>query len=198
MDFPKVINKRKSIRSFKDKKVNFRDVLYAIDAANKAPIAGGFYTMRYIIIENPVSIQNIAKFAEQDWIATAPVVVIACSDERNLENLYGERGRIYCRQQAGAAIENLLLNLVNADLSACWIGAYDDELVKFTFEIPAELNVEAVIPIGYEKIEKAKKEKLRERPLENSIFWEKWDNRLRKAIFEENTQKHGDLPADNS
>lgn len=185
MDFNNVINKRKSVHSFRDKKVDFRDILYAIDAANKAPTAGGFYTMRYLITEDPEKIKKLAKLADQAWIAGAPAIVVACSDERTPERLYGERGRIYSRQQAGAAIENFLLNIVNAGLSACWVGAYDDDIMKQLLGIPGHINIEAIIPIGYEDSKKSKKKSKRERPLENSIFWEKWENRLRPTVFKE-------------
>ena len=191
MDINTALNKRKSVRSFKDKKVNFRDLIYAIDAANKTPRAGGFYSTRFLIVENPQSIKQIAKLADQSWIAQAPALIIVCSDERNLENLYGERGRIYCRQQAGAAIQNLLLNLTNAGLSGCWVGAFSDELIREVLKIPGHINIEALIPIGYEKPEKVAKAKKRDRPLENTMFWETWDQKRRPSAFEEPGQEAG-------
>jgi len=184
MELNKAIEKRRSTRSFKDKKINFKYLIEAIDAANKAPHAGGFYSIRFLIIENPKTINKIAHLAEQHWISQAPALILVCSDERNLENLYGERGRIYARQQAGASTENLILTLTDLGLSSCWVGAFSDEIIREAIGIPGHINIEAIIPVGYEKPEKTKK-KITERKLENSMFWEKWDQRRRPTSFEE-------------
>lgn len=194
MEFGKAVEKRNSVRSFKDRKIDFRDIMYAVDAANKAPCAGGNYNMKFLIVEDAEKIKMIAKFADQHWIADAPVVVVACSDETHLEHMYGERGRIYCRQQAGAAIENFLLKLVDSGLSACWVGAFSDELIKQALKIPAHINIEALIPIGYEKPGRVKKAH-KERPLENALFWDKWGEHNRPTLFKEAKMEELEYPA---
>ena len=181
MEFDSVIEKRRSTRSFKPKRASWKDVLEAIDAASQAPFAGNMNHMKFIIIENPPEIEILAKLCSQSWITEAPIVLIACSDDTHLENLYGERGRVYSRQGAGAAIENLLLKLVDLGLAGCWVGSYTDELVKQHFNIPSQIQIEAVIPIGYEQ--KSTKSKPRKKKLENAIFWEKWDQGKRPTIF---------------
>ena len=107
-----------------------------------------------------------------------------CSDDSHLENIYGERGRSYNKQQAGAAIQTVLFKLVDLGLAATWVGAYTDEFVKNSLGIPAHIQIEAVIPVGYEKAERFKKEKKKKR-LENVIYWEKWEQDKRPALFRE-------------
>lgn len=60
------------------------------------------------------------------------------------------RGEVYARQQAGAAIENFLLSIENHGLSTCWVGYFSEYQIKRELEIPDEINVEAVFPIGFE------------------------------------------------
>ena len=48
--------------------------------------------------------------------------------------MHGERGRIYARQQAGAAINTLLLKLTDLGLQSCWVGSYDDEKIRELLE----------------------------------------------------------------
>jgi nitroreductase len=183
MDFDTVINKRISIRSFKKKKVNFRDVLDAIDAANQSPFAGNQNNLTYLIIESPGSIKNLAKISEQTWLNEAGVVILVLSNDTNLENMYGDRGRIYSRQQAGAAIQTILLKLVDLGLSGCWVGAYTDETIKQVFDIPQHIQIEAIIPIGY-ALPTPKKRRYK-KDLEKVIFWEAWDVPVRPTIFSE-------------
>src|SRR5687767_10947004 len=100
MDLDTVIRKRKSVRSYKAKKPPWDKVLEAIEAANNAPFAGNNNHLKFLIIENEETISKLAKFAEQLWIADASLVILVCSDDTQLENLYGERGRVYSRQGA--------------------------------------------------------------------------------------------------
>jgi nitroreductase len=172
MDFDKIINKRKSCRSFKDKKAPIKLILEAIDAATKIPLAGNHYNIHFLIIENPKTIEKLTDFCQQSWINEAPVVIVVASDDTHLENLYDERGRIYSRQQAGAAIHQLILKLTELDLASCWVGAYTDETIKQTLKIPQHYQVEAIIPVGYEK---GRQPRSKKKNLEKVIFWESWD-----------------------
>jgi nitroreductase len=183
MEFDSVVNKRKSVRHFTKKKPPWKTIVYAIDAANQGPFSGNHNPLRYIIVEEKPAIKTLAKMAEQPWIADSPVIIIVCSDDKHLEDIYGERGRVYSRQQAGAAIQTLLLKLSDSKLSACWVGAYSDEIIKQTLKIPQHIQIEAIIPVGYENPrEKIPKEQKIE--LENTLFWEKW-NQTNRTKFKE-------------
>ena len=188
MDFNSVIEKRHSSRSFKPKKADWRSILEAIDSALKAPFADNRCNLKFIIIENPSSIKKMAELSNQLWISESLSLIIVCSDDTNLENMHKERGRIYSRQQAGAAIENLLLKLTDLGLSSCWIGAYSDEMIKQTLNIPQHIQIEALIPVGYEKKKEAKK---RKSSLENHLYWEEWGNKHKGPIFKEEIHEFG-------
>jgi len=64
--------------------------------------------------------------------------------------MYGERGDIFLRQQAGAAIQNFLLKIESKGLSTCWIGHFVEDQIKRLLRIPEGANLEAIFPIGYE------------------------------------------------
>ena len=179
-----MVRKRKSVRSFSVKKVSWKSVLDAIEIANQGPFAGNMNNLKFLIIEDQEAIKKIAKFSEQTRVSEAPILVVACSDETHLENTYGERGRVYSRQQAGAAIYAFLLKLTELGLAGCWVGAYSDELLKESLGIPQHIQIEAVIPIGYEN-KKLHEEKPKKKELENAIYWENWGNGKRPTIFKE-------------
>ncbi len=184
MEFNSIIKKRKSVRSFIAKKASWKSVLDAIEIANQGPFAGNMNNLKFLIIEEQDIIKKIAKFSEQTWVSEAPVLLIVCADETHLENTYGERGRVYSRQQAGAAIYALLLKLTELGLGACWVGAYSDELLKESLGIPQHIQIEAIIPIGYEN-KKLREEKPEKKELENAIYWENWGNDKRPTLFKE-------------
>ncbi len=185
MDFDSVIDKRKSVRSFKSKRASWKDVLEAVDSAGKGPFADGLNNLRFLIIEEPGKIDKISEFAGQTWISECSILVVVCSDDTNLENLHGERGRVYSRQQAGAAIETFLLKLTDLGLSSCWVGSFTDELIKQMLKIPAHIQVEAIVPIGYENGKNPKKNK---KTLEHSLFWEEWGTKKRASLIQEGSE----------
>ena len=188
MDFDKIVEKRHSVRTFTGKVVSWKDVLVAIDAAIKGPGAGGDLPFKFIIVENAKKIDKIAEQCDQLWINQASIIVVITSDDKHLEKMYGDRGRIFSRQQAGAAINTFLLKLVDLGLSGCWVGSYNDNKIRHLLAIPSEKQIEAIIPIGYEKPSpKTNRGKSRKRKLENYLFWDAWDQESRNPIFKENT-----------
>jgi len=87
---------------------------------------------------------------------------------------YGEQGKIYCRQQAGAAIQNFLLAIHEKGLATCWVGSFVERLVKETLKIPENIDVEAILPIGYE-FDKSQKRKSKI-GLDNILYFNKFKN----------------------
>lgn len=154
------IEKRRSVKTFKTKTPNWRDILEAINSARYAPMAGNVFSLKFIVVYDTETIQKIAKWAEQDWINESKYLVAFVSDPKQVTTLYKERGERYMRQQAGAAIQNFMLHLTDRGLSTCWVGHFNDEKIKKVLKIPENQELEAVIPIGYERIKpRVKREK---------------------------------------
>jgi nitroreductase len=149
MELNKAIQSRRSVRKFKNKKPNWKDILECIDSARYAPMAGNNFSLKFILVDNSEKIAKLAD-AAQPFIAKAKYVVVVCTNPSRTVNSYDKRGEIYCRQQAGAAIQNFLLKIEEKGLSTCWVGAFVDNMVKEILEIPKDINVEALFPIGYE------------------------------------------------
>lgn len=175
------IHNRVSVRQYSNKKVKFGAILEAIDAANQAPFAGNINNLKFIIVESKENKSHLGEFSQQYWINDAQWIVIVCSEIKNLENLYYEKAQTYAKQQAGAAIQNLLLSLTDQGLGACWIGAFSEHEIKTKFRIPDNWEIEALIPIGYPKDKKIKK--ARKIELEGKIYWDVWGQNYKKIKY---------------
>lgn len=177
MNLNDAIKNRKSVKKFKSIKPDWRDVIECIDSMRHAPTAGGISTIKIILVSDAKKIQKIADAAQQDFIAQANFVVVVCSDSSKTISSYGERGKKYARQQAGAAIQNFLLKIEDKKLSTCWIGHFVDEQIKKILEIPENIDVEAVFPVGYE----FRKEKISAKvELDRILYFEKYGNKKMK------------------
>jgi len=175
MELDKTIKNRTSIRKFKDKKPNWRDILDCIDSMKYVPMAGDNFTLKFILVDDKEKIEKLATVAQQDFINQAKYVLVICSDPSRTVNAYGKRGEIYCKQQAGAAIQTFLLKITEAGLATCWIGHFVDEQVKRELKIPEKINVEAMLPIGYE-FRKPVTRKIKT-DLDNALYFNEYKNK---------------------
>lgn len=175
MDLNKAIQSRKSVRKFTNKSPDWRDIIECIDAARYAPSAGNNFTAKFILVDDATLITKIADACQQDFISTAHYVVVVCSDTSRTINAYGkERGERYCRQQAGAAIENFLLKIQEKKLATCWVGHFPDEMIKRELKIPSDVLIEAVFPIGYEN---GKQKERKETSIDSILYFNEYKNK---------------------
>lgn len=177
MDLTKAIKERKSVRKYTDDEVDWRDIIKAIDMARFAPMAGNQFSLKFIFVHDEKKIQRLAEASQQEFVGKAKYVVVVISDDTKVIRSYGEeRGKKFARQQAGAAIQNFLLKLTDMELATCWVGFFDDYIIKDTLQIPEDMVVEAIFPIGEEtKIKTPEKKKA---DLENYIYFNKWGQKF--------------------
>lgn len=174
MELDKAIKERRSIRHFKKTKTaDYKKAIEIVDAATKAPLAGNISSLRYIIVQDKEKIAELAKAAQQDFIEEAEIAIVICSDKKGLERSYYQRGLMYSRQQAGAAIENMLLKITELGLASCWVGAFSDETIKRILKIPDNIDVEAILPIGEEM---GKTKQPRKPDIDHVLFFDTWGN----------------------
>lgn len=179
MDLDKAIKQRHSARRFKSQKPDWREIMKAIDSARLAPLAGNIPTVKFILVSDAEKIAQLAEAAMQDFISTAHYVVVVCSDKKQLTRSYDERANKYSSQQAGAAIENFLLKIADLGLATCWVGAFSDSAVKRVLQLPEDIDVEAIFPIGYE----LKKSQQRMKPsLDSVLYFNIWKNKYMTKI----------------
>lgn len=175
MNLDKAIQRRKSVRSFSNKEPNWRKIIEAIDAARHAPMAGNNYSLRFILVDDKKQIQRIAEATQQDFCKEVNYIVVVYTNPKRTINAYGEkRGIRYCRQQAGAAIQNFLLKLTGLGLDTCWVGHFYDEMIKEVLGVPEDCLIEAVFPIGYELNKTKQPPKI---DIDRILFFNKYNNK---------------------
>ncbi|VVB79918.1 Coenzyme F420:L-glutamate ligase [uncultured archaeon] len=176
MELQDAINERKSVHRFSDKKPDWRDILEVIDTARHAPMAGNDFILKFVTVFDPKVIEKIADACQQPFVGEAQYLIVVCSDTKRATNQFGEKADMFVRQQAGAAIQNMLLSITEKGLATCWVGYFVEEQVKREIKvIPPTVQIEAILPIGYEsKAQEHKKVKKKKIDLENVLFFNKW------------------------
>jgi nitroreductase len=150
MDVVECLEGRTSIRAFRPDPVDDSIVDEALRMANLAPSAGNLQARDFVVVKGIHTKKALAEAAyKQDFVRTAPVVVVCCA---NLERIshYGERGRsLYCLQDVAAAIENMMLFLFSKGIGSVWVGAFDEKKASGALNLPPHARPVALVPIGY-------------------------------------------------
>lgn len=151
MDVLRAIRQRRSVRKFKDRPIPraARDAL--VEALRWAPSAGNLQSRRFFFVEDEERKRNLARFAHgQNYIAEAPLAVVACADRNRIRGEYGARGTsLYCLLDVAASVQNLLLAAEAKGLATCWIAAFSEAKVRRLLDLPAHLRPVTIVPVGY-------------------------------------------------
>lgn len=177
MDVFECIRTRRSIRKFKDKQVPWDNIVTIMQAGKYAPSAGNLQNWKFIVVKDDGKRKAISKAClDQDWMENAPIHIVLVGDPEKAERFYGTRGRrLYTIQAIAASIENMLLTAHSLGLGSCWIGAFDEDDIRRLLGLPEEVDVHAVIVIGYADEKPEVPPKFR---IEHMVYFEKWWGRL--------------------
>jgi len=152
-----VIKGRRSIREYSKEEVLDDTVRMLIDAAGWAPSAGNLQPWDFIVVRLNQQKKRLAKAAyNQQFIAEAPVVIVACTNPKRSSSRYGLRGSsLYCLLDTALAVQNILLTAHSLGLGTCVIGAFDEKQVKKILKLPDDIRPVAIVPVGH-PVEKPK------------------------------------------
>ena len=178
MDVYECIKSRRSIRKFKDKPIEWEKIIRILDSGRLAPSSGNLQNWKFVLIKDEANRKKLADAAlKQRWMETAPAHIVVCSQPEKAFRFYGTRGeRLYSTQNCAAVAENMLLTAHSLGLGACWVGAFDDEMIRRAVGLPEEAHAHAIIVIGYPDESPPMPPKAR---IEHVTYLETWWNKRR-------------------
>lgn len=148
-----LIEKRKSIRSYKPQDVEEEKLNYILQAFRKAPSAKNLQPWKLIVVKDKKKISDLSIACNnQTFISEAPVLIVACAKEDEAYGVMGGYMNSYPVDVA-LALEHLILAATEKGLGTCWIGAFKEKLVKDLLNVPDNVRVVAITPVGYPAIE---------------------------------------------
>lgn len=150
MSILKTIMERRSIRDFKELDIPQEAIDMLVEAIRWAPSAGNLQSRKfYFIFDRDIRKKLAAAALNRNFIAQAPLVVVACLD-RHIAVRYGDRGvNLYSIQDAAAGVMNLMLVAHEQGLGTCWVGAFNEFAVVEILDLPDHLRPVAIVPVGY-------------------------------------------------
>ncbi len=150
MDVFQTVKERRSIRSFLRKDIPEDVLSKLIEALRWAPSAGNLQSRKFFLIRDEKTRKQIAVAAlNQDFLSTAPVVVVGCSDS-SINIRYGRRGiELYSIQDVAVSVMAMMLVALENGLGTCWVGAFQEAEVSKILNLPENLRPVVIVPVGY-------------------------------------------------
>ncbi len=169
MNIYEAIQKRRSIRRYKPDTIPEDKLNRLLEAARLAPSGKNGQPWRFIIVKDKTMRDAlIPACRNQAFIAGAPVVIVACARE---EESYQKQGG-YMKSWSidiGIALEHLILAAAAEGLGTCWIGAFEESKIRQALNIPTDLRIVALTPVGYPAEEPTPKPR---KPFNEIIFYD--------------------------
>lgn len=150
MDLFEILQKRYSCRSYIDKDIDDKILHKIINYASFSPTAGNLQPWNIIVIKNKEKRNSLSIASlNQTWMSQAPIHLVILGNLEYIKKFYKVKGELYCIQDCAAFTENILLLATELGLASCWVGAFDENMVKRELEIPDNFKVYAIITLGY-------------------------------------------------
>lgn len=201
MEFMDVVRARRSVRRFTAKPVPDEVLADILDAARHAPSSGGVNSSYFgVVTDESTRLALAAAAGDQDWIATAPVVIALCSrlspdpvtrakDDFFFQlnatrfgvgiidylNAYPDRQAMRVFSDNAFPMipgEHVALAATNHGLAGCWIGHLDTAKASRILGLPDDVVCLFLMPIGYADETPATKTL---RPIADCVFRDRWD-----------------------
>ncbi len=139
MNYAALIQNRKSVREFQDKKVDFRhlDTIRTYYQKNVRRLIPEIRTEAYFFgTDAREALEGAAGYHK--FLVGAPQYLVLLSEEHPQAGL-----------NAGFLMEDLVLKLTDLGLDSCWVTFTDSEQVKESLGVDSELHVAAIVAFGY-------------------------------------------------
>ncbi|MBC8431142.1 MAG: nitroreductase family protein [Desulfobacterales bacterium] len=149
--FLSLVQKRRSIRRYLERPVEKEKIELLVEAALRSPSSRGFNPWEFIVVTDRDLLEKLSKAKTHgaSFLKNAPLGIVVCADP--------EKCDVWVED---ASIASIFLHLAaeSLELGSCWIQIrmrmHDQtktaqEYVQELLNIPENLNVEAMIAIGY-------------------------------------------------
>jgi nitroreductase len=164
------IEKRYSVRHYKDQPVEDDKLAEVLEAAQLAPSGCNLQPWKVVVVRDRAVIGSMVHaIGGQQFVEQAPVLIVACMNGSgyNIGSRY--EGAII---DITIALDHMTLQAASMDLGTCWLGNYDGNEVRALLGIPSENPVVAILALGYP--DESHPQPRPRKPLSELVCWEKF------------------------
>ncbi len=166
MKFFDVIRERASVRKFEPAEIGRQELEAVIDAGRRAPSGYNRQPWEFVVVQDKEMIRRMGQV--QSCISDAGAVIAVAADSGASK---------YWLEDISAAIENMLLAIVDLGYASLWVEGYllpQENEVKQWLNVPDSYRLLALLPVGTPG---PGQDQAPKRPLGEVLHWEKYGGR---------------------
>ena len=146
MEFKELIEKRYSCRSFTDEKIKPSELKEILEAGRHAPTACNFYPINIYVVEDKELLEKL-KAATRFTFNSKTILVICYNSEVSWHR--GNDGKDHGDIDAAIVTTHMMQRAFDLGIGSCYVCSMKENLCKEILDIPANLHVSAMLPLGY-------------------------------------------------
>lgn len=147
MSFQELIRARRSVRGYKPDPVGKDILLRVLDAGRIAPTACNLQAFSLIVVTEPETRRRMRAVYGSDWFCKAPVIVVGCVEPAKAWKR--RDGWNSAEVDLAIVMDHIILAATEEGLGTCWVCAFDEAKTKEILDIPPQVHVVAMTPLGY-------------------------------------------------
>lgn len=167
MSFMNIAQQRYSVRGYEEKEVEREKIVQVLEAGRIAPSAVNFQPLHFYVITDQKEKDLIYESYNRNWLKEAPVILVICGNHS--KSWKRKDGKDHCDIDAAIAIDHMTLAAADLGLGTCWICAFDPQRCHELMRLPQELEVIALLPLGYPRVER--NSEFRRKSMEELTTW---------------------------
>ena len=182
MDFAKLAQARRSVRTFSDRTVSEALIKQIVDCGRMAPSWKNYQGWNFVVVRDPEKIVEIVDTGGvfgNKWLKNAPVLLVACGDPAKSGDMNDVS---YIAVDVTIALDHIVLAATEQGLGTCWVGIFDAAKLKEALGIPGSQRIVALTPLGYpadgmsvrERLSKMAAAGKRRKPIEEILHFDRW------------------------
>ncbi len=150
MNVYSAIQRRRTIRRFKEQAIAESILIKLVDTARLAPSSGNQQPLEYITVlskEKKSALFPLLKWAryikpdDTPPEGKRPAAYIIVLINRNVMSKGGGH-------EVGAAVQNIILAALEDDIGSCWLRSIDRQEIQKLFGVPEHFEIDSVIALG--------------------------------------------------
>lgn len=141
MDVYEAIKTRRSVRAYETRQIPDDVLMRVFEAGRVAPSASNSQPWHFIVVKSPKKREVLSKRMFTKFLVESPVVIVGC----------GERERRFHLVDVSIAMQQMVLAATAEGLGTCWIGDFDEKVVRDLLKLPDKYAVVCLLAVGYER-----------------------------------------------
>ena len=147
MTFLELAKTRYSVRSFKDQPIEDEKMNLILEAGLVAPTACNNQPQQIYIAKSEDARRKLASVCACTF--DAPVILVVCYDRTRDWKNHLMPGYESGETDAAIVCTHMMLEAAALDIGSCWVGRFNTEEISKVLDLPENVTVSALLPIGY-------------------------------------------------